>query len=156
MFDNMKTYNYIVCVITVLCGGMIVAGASAFPATFTENGPGPGFWPMCLGCLMLLAAAILLAYTCWRKSELEACSVKLTGKANRRVYLMMLMAVLFCVLFQVIGFYAAALIFIPSIMLLMDYHDVRIMAATTVGTVLFIYVVFGILLHTKMPQSVFL
>ena len=41
-------------------------------------------------------------------------------------------------------------------MKLMDYHNKKGILLTTVLTIAFIYLVFGVLLHTKMPQSLFL
>ena len=50
----------------------------------------------------------------------------------------------------------ASALLIPATMKLMDFHDKKIIAMTTVGTIAFIYIIFGLLLHTQMPQSMFL
>ncbi len=59
-------------------------------------------------------------------------------------------------LINLLGFYVASALLIVAIMRLMDYHNNKVIAITTVLTLVFIYVVFGVLLHTKMPQSIFL
>jgi hypothetical protein len=41
-------------------------------------------------------------------------------------------------------------------MLLMDYKRKLVITLTAALTLLFIYLVFGLFLHTQMPQSVFL
>lgn len=38
----------------------------------------------------------------------------------------------------------------------MDYRNYKVIGLTTVLSLLFIYLVFGMLLHTQMPQSVFM
>ena len=69
---------------------------------------------------------------------------------------MMGFVVLFCVLISILGFYPAAALMIPAVMHLMDYRNYKVIGLTTVLCLLFIYLVFGMLLHTQMPQSVFM
>ena len=76
--------------------------------------------------------------------------------ANRQVYVMMALLVLFCGLIHLIGFYAAAVVLIPCIMHRLECRDKKLMLFTAVGVTLFIYLVFGQLLHTSLPSSVFL
>ena len=59
-------------------------------------------------------------------------------------------------LINLLGFYLAAACLIPAVMKLMDYHNKKYIALTTIGTIVFIYLVFGMLLHTNMPESIFL
>lgn len=153
---NMASCNYIVSVLGVLVGAAIMLAASEFPLEFTENGPGPGFWPFSLGTALALAAAMLLVYTISCKKDLTEQLVALTLPANKRVYVAMLIVAAYCGLIAVLGFYPASALLIPAIMKLLDFHDKKIIAMTTVGTIVFIYVIFGVLLHTKMPQSMFL
>ena len=49
--NNMAVCNYIVGVLGAVIGGLIMQAAAAFPLEFTENGPGPGFWPFTLGAV---------------------------------------------------------------------------------------------------------
>ncbi len=130
--------------------------SSAFPMAFTENGPGPGFWPFSLGSGMVVAAVLVLVYNWMNKEEVAKQEVSLATPANRRVYMLMAMLVVFCGLIELLGFYGAGLVLIPSIMLLMDFHDKKVIAMSTVGTLAFIYIVFSLVLGTQMPQSMFL
>lgn len=50
--NNMAVCNYIVGVLGAVIGGLIMQAAAAFPLEFTENGPGPGFWPFTLGAVL--------------------------------------------------------------------------------------------------------
>lgn len=152
---NMAVCNYVISILGLLIGGGIMNAASEFPLEFTVNGPGPGFWPFSLGVALSAAALILFVYTFLHKEDLSQTRVALTLPANRRVYLMMAVIAVYCLLISLLGFYPASAVLIPIVMRLMDYHNKKVMAITTVCTIIFIYLVFGELLHTQMPQSVF-
>ncbi|MDO4178891.1 MAG: tripartite tricarboxylate transporter TctB family protein [Phascolarctobacterium sp.] len=153
---NMKKCNYVVGVLGIVIAGMIMQAAAAFPMEFTTNGPGPGFWPFALGGALFICAAILLGYTVINGTELASQEVKLTGPANKRVYQMMGIVVCFTILISLIGFYAAAIVTIPAVMYLVDYREKKGIALTTMGTVVFIYLVFGMLLKTQLPKPFFM
>ena len=156
MMNNMTICKYIVGIVGMVLGGLIMSAAAAFPMQFTENGPGPGFWPFSLGCALAVAALVLLVFTFMKRADLAQQKVNLTTAANKRVYIMMGLVVLFCVFINLLGFYPAAALLIIATMKLMDYHNKKGILLTTVLTLAFIYLVFGVLLHTKMPQSLFL
>lgn len=156
MMNNMTICNYIVGIVGMVLGGLIMSAAAAFPLQFTENGPGPGFWPFSLGCALAVAALVLLVFTFTKRADLAQQKVNLTTAANKRVYIMMGLVVLFCVFINLLGFYPAAALLIIATMKLMDYHNKKGILLTTALTLAFIYLVFGVLLHTKMPQSLFL
>ena len=153
---NMANCNFLVSVLGMLIGAAIMNAASEFPLAFTENGPGAGFWPFTLGAALAVAAVVLLVYTFTAKAELSKQTVALTLEANKRVYVMMGIVTVYCALISVLGFYPASALLIPATMKLMDFHNKKVIAMTTVGTIAFIYIIFSLLLHTQMPQSMFL
>ena len=153
---NMANCNFVVSIIGMMIGAAIMNAASEFPLEFTENGPGAGFWPFALGTALTIAAVVLLIYTISNKKELSKELVALTLPANMRVYMMMAIIVVYVGLINVLGFYPASALLIPATMKLMDFHNKKVIAMTTVGTIAFIYLVFSVLLHTQMPQSMFL
>lgn len=154
--NNMAVCNYIVGALGAVIGGLIMQAAAAFPLQFTENGPGPGFWPFSLGAVLCAVAVFLLLYTFCNKTELAGEQVTLTTTGNKRVYMMMCLVLLFCVLINLLGFYLAAAVLIPLVMRLMDYRNNKVIVLTTVLTLVFIFLIFGLLLHTQMPQPIFL
>ncbi len=154
--NNMTVCNYIVGIAGIVLGGLIMNAAAEFPMEFTVNGPGPGFWPFSLGALLLAAAVFLLGYTFWQKENLSQVRVALTTAANRRVYMMMGVAVVFCALISLLGFYPAAFLVILAVMRVMDYRNKKVMLLTAVCTIVFIYIVFGMVLRTQMPESIFM
>ena len=153
---NMANCNFVVSILGMMIGAAIMNAASEFPLEFTENGPGAGFWPFALGAALTIAAVVLLIYTISNKKELSKEFVALTLPANMRVYMMMAIIVVYVGLINVLGFYPASALLIPATMRLMDFQNKKVIAMTTVGTIAFIYLVFSVLLHTQMPQSMFL
>ena len=153
---NMANCNFVVSILGMMIGAAIMNAASEFPLEFTENGPGAGFWPFALGTALTIAAVVLLVYTISNKKELSKELVALTLPANMRVYMMMAIIVVYVGFINVLGFYPASALLIPATMKLMDFHNKKVIAMTTVGTIAFIYLVFSVLLHTQMPQSMFL
>ena len=153
---NMANCNFLVSILGMLIGAAIMNAASEFPLAFTENGPGAGFWPFTLGAALTVAAVVLLVYSFTAKAELSKQTVALTLEANKRVYMMMGIVTVYCGLISVLGFYPASALLIPATMKLMDFHNKKVIAMTTVGTIAFIYIIFSLLLHTQMPQSMFL
>ena len=153
---NMANCNFVVSILGMMIGAAIMNAASEFPLEFTENGPGAGFWPFALGTALTIAAVVLLIYTISNKKELSKELVALTLPANMRVYMMMAIIVVYVGFINVLGFYPASALLIPATMRLMDFHNKKVIAITTVGTIAFIYLVFSVLLHTQMPQSMFL
>ena len=153
---NMANCNFVVSILGMMIGAAIMNAASEFPLEFTENGPGAGFWPFALGTSLTIAAVVLLIYTISNKKELSKELVALTLPANMRVYMMMAIIVVYVGLINVLGFYPASALLIPATMKLMDFHNKKVVAMTTVGTIAFFYLVFSVLLHTQMPQSMFL
>lgn len=153
--DTMKEWNNIISIITALIGAGIITLANKFPIKFGGD-PGAGFWPCMLGVLLVICAIMLFISNIIHKDKEEKKSVVLNSAANKCVYSMMGIIVIFCVGLYVLGFYISTLIFIPTVMYLLDVRDKKIMAMTSVITVVAIYVVFGMLLKTQLPSPIFL
>ena len=153
---SMKLCNFVVFVLGLLIGGAIMGASARFPMEITEQGPGPGFWPFLLGLALAVAALVLAVYTFYHRRELAEEQVALGTAANRQVYVVMGLIAVFCGLIHLIGFYAAALLLVPCIMYRLECRDKTLRLLTAVGVTLFIYLVFGQLLHASLPSSVFL
>ena len=153
---SMKFCNFVVFVMGMVIGGAIMGASAGFPMEITEQGPGPGFWPFLLGLALTVAAFVLVVYTLCHRQELTEEKVILSTAANRQVYVVMALIVLFCGFIHLIGFYAAAVVLVPCVMYRLECRDKKLMLFTAVGVTLFIYLVFGQLLHTSLPSSVFL
>ena len=83
--NNMAVCNYIVGVLGAVIGGLIMQAAAAFPLEFTENGPGPGFWPFTLGAVLGAVSVLLLLYTFINKTDLHGVKVQLSFLKRRLI-----------------------------------------------------------------------
>ena len=153
---SMKLCNYVVFIMGMVIGGAIMGASAGFPMEITEQGPGPGFWPFLLGLALTVAALALAVYTLYHRHALAEEKVALGTAANRQVYVVMGLIAVFCGLIHLTGFYIASLLLVPCIMYRLECRDKKLMLLTAVGVTLFIYLVFGQLLHTSLPSSVFL
>lgn len=152
---NMKKWNYIISVLMLVIGAGIVVLSSKFKIKFGAGDPGAGFWPMILGVLIILLSIILLLSSMANKSRLEEKTFTIATDANKRVYLIMGVVTVFCVILYIMGFYIAAALFVPAVMYLLEVRNLKKIIVTTVLTLLAIYVVFGILLQITLPGPIF-
>jgi hypothetical protein len=153
---SMLVCNYVVSVVFLALGGAMMYGAAAFPMAMTEQGPGPGFWPFCLGAVLVAASLILFLFSLFHREDMAAKQVAFTMESNRPVYKAMGLLVLLCAAIVVLGFFPALVIFIPALMYLLRCRNLRWIGGTTLGVIVFVYVVFGMVLNTQFPQSIFL
>ena len=148
---NMKKANYIISAIMFLVGIGIVALASSLKIKLGEA----GFWPMLLGALIIVFSAVLLISTIKNKKKLEEKTFTISTPANIRVYILFGVIILFCVILYFLGFYVGILLFIPTVMYLLEVRSVKRIALTTVITLVAIYVLFGMLLNITLPAPIF-
>lgn len=153
---SMLVCNYFVSAVFLVLGGAMAYGALEFPLAMTEHGPGPGFWPFCLGGTLVAVSLFLFCFSLWHREALKARQVAFATEANVPVYKAMGLLVLLCAAIGVLGFFPALAVFIPALMYLLRCRNPRWISGTTVGVILFVYVVFGLVLNTQFPQSVFL
>lgn len=154
--DNMKKWNYVISGVVALFGAAIILLASKFTVKLGVGDPGAGFWPLILGCILVFLSVIQLIRTITHGKQEENKKVILNAQANKRVYIAMLIILLFCVILYFLGFYIAALFFIPAIMKLMEVKDNKKIVLTAIITVVAVYVLFGVLLKTPLPEPIFI
>lgn len=92
---DMKLCNYLIGVLGLLLGLFMMHSASAFSLSMTETGPGAGVWPFALGVVLALAGLVLLGHTFWNRKSLAVRLVVINTPASLRIYIVMVLAVLF-------------------------------------------------------------
>jgi membrane protease YdiL (CAAX protease family) len=153
--NNMKKWNYAISAIVTVLGSIIIYLAAGLPLSTGTGDPGAGFWPSMLGVLLIILAIILTITTLVKRKDLEKIPVILNQVANRRVYIMMGVIVAFLFVMKFLGFYIAAFVFIPTTMLVMGERSKKKMLLVSVLTLAAIYIVFELVLKTKMPLPFF-
>lgn len=153
---NMKLANYIIAGVGILVSAAMIALALALPVSPGTGDPGAGFWPLILGALLMGLSVLLLIVSIADRKRLANKTFTLYLPANRRVYVTIALLIAFCIVLYTLGFYGAALLFIPAIMWILEERRIKVIAATTVLTVGGIWLIFGILLHIQLPMPVFM
>ena len=151
----MSFWNSIVAVFFAAIGVVMIALSRQFPIDFGTGDPGSGFWPVALGTIMI-ALSVLLFLQSLISPAVKSKMVNLASVPNYKVYMVMGLSVLFCVLVYLAGFLAAALIFIYLVSGIIGDagHKERILTALIIVAAL--YIIFTLILKTSLPLPIFL
>ena len=146
---NMKKCNYVISAVAAVLGVAIWALSAGLGIGFKEEGGiSAGTWPAITGGIMVGAALILLVMTLVNRKKYEEMEVVLGLPANRRVYLVMGIMVL--------GLYISGLILIPALMWVLGERNKKKTAIVTIVALAAIYVIFSLILGTKLPEPFFM
>lgn len=151
----MKKYNFVVAILSAAFGGAIF-WFSRDLTPFTEEGvPGEAFWPhliawlfVFLGILQVIEAVAFPAIYAGRVVDLHSPAVRVS-------YAGAIVAFLFGAAMTWFGFVAAAVLFIPAIMLLMGERRPVLVAGTAVGTVAVVWLFFVQVFNITLPTGAF-
>lgn len=154
---NMKKCNYVISAVAAVLGVAIWALSAGLGIGFKEEGGiSAGTWPAITGGIMVGAALILLVMTLVNGKKYEEMEVVLGLPANRRVYLVMGIMVVYCLLLNVLGLYISGLILIPALMWVLGERNKKKTAIVTIVALAAIYVIFSLILGTKLPEPFFM
>ena len=154
---NMKKCNYVISAVAAVLGVAIWALSAGLGIGFKEEGGiSAGSWPAITGGIMVGAALILLVMTLVNRKKYEEMEVVLGLPANRRVYLVMGIMVVYCLLLNVLGLYISGLILIPALMWVLGERNKKKTAIVTIVALAAIYVIFSLILGTKLPEPFFM
>ena len=154
---NMKKCNYVISAVAAVLGAAIWALSAGLGIGFKEEGGiSAGTWPAITGGIMFGAALILLVMTLVNRKKYEEMEVMLGLPANRRVYLVMGIMVVYCLLLNVLGLYISGLILIPVLMWVLGERNKKKTVIVTVAALAAIYVIFSLILGTKLPKPFFM
>lgn len=152
---NMKKWNYVIAIIIAALGIGVIAVNSKFPIEFGVGDPGAGFWPSMLGVLLIFLGILLAVMNTKNKAKEEAKTFTISLPQNMLVYKFMALTVAFCVVMYICGLLIAALVFIPVASYMLGGRGKAILILDVVF-VLVLYVAFVKLLHTPLPEPIWL
>ena len=123
----------------------------------TEFAPGPGFAPVWLSAIGLCVSLMIAAHGLWamrsgEDSDQRAAPALETGGLVR-VALTLLGLVAMVLLVEPLGLVAAILLFLLYLTLFVQRHGVAVGIGASVGTVVFVYVVFVYFLEVPVPKG---
>ncbi|MCI5902864.1 MAG: tripartite tricarboxylate transporter TctB family protein [Blautia sp.] len=150
---SMKKCNYIISVVTAVIGGIILyLSLDLGFGIKAKGGTRSGTWPGVIGILLIVFAIVLCITTIKNKQKYEENKIKLTLPENKRVYVIMVVFVVFSVLLTYFGIYIAGALMIPTVMLILGEKNKKTIALVTVFTLIAIYLIFEVALKTKLPK----
>lgn len=154
---SMKKCNYVISAVTGALGVIILILSAGLGVGFkAEGGISAGTWPAIMGGIMTGAAVILLIMTLSNRKKYEEMEVTLKLPANKRVYVVMGVMAVYCVLLNILGIYISGVILIPVLMLILGERNKKKMAVVTVATLIGIFIIFNLILGTKLPEPFFM
>ncbi len=154
---SMKKCNYVISAVTGVLGVIILILSAQLGTGFkADGGISTGTWPAIMGGIMTVAAIVLLVMTLANRKKYEEMEVALKMPANKRVYAVMGVMVLYCVLLRILGIYLSGAVLIPVLMWMLGERDKKKTAIVTAVTLAGIFVIFNLILGTKLPEPFFM
>ena len=162
----MKKYNIGLSVFFILLGSAVIFYSRNLKAA--EEGFGAGTWPTFLGGILILLSVYLLWQSLTAKkmdahpesaekepseTDVEKEPIQFASKGMKRVYLVCAVLIAFTVILQWVGFYLACVFMLPLVMLVMGEKRPLALLLITGGVILAVYLIFGLVLHTPLPQG---
>lgn len=155
VMKSMRFWNMIVSALFSLFGGAIILLSQSFPKDVGTGDPGSGFWPISLGSLMI-ALSILLLIQGLASPNIKEKTLNLMSDANKKVYGVMGLSVLFCVFTYLLGFIVSAFLFVYLAMSLLGVQSRKEKIATSLIINVALYLLFTVALKTFLPLPIFL
>lgn len=154
---SMKKCNYVISAVTGALGVIILILSAGLGVGFkAEGGISAGTWPAIMGGIMTGAAVILLIMTLSNRKKYEEMEVALKLPANKRVYIVMGIMAIYCVLLNFLGLYISGVILIPVLMWILGERNKKKMAIVTAAALIGIFIIFNLILGTKLPEPFFM
>lgn len=154
---SMKKCNYVISAVTGVLGVIILILSAQLGIGFkADGGISTGTWPAIMGGIMTGAAVILLIMTLSNRKKYEEMEVALKLPANKRVYVVMGIMAVYCVLLNILGIYISGVILIPVLMWILGERNKKKMVVVTAATLIGIFIIFNLILGTKLPEPFFM
>jgi hypothetical protein len=126
----------VVALLVVLLGVTVIVGSWKLGSGWTSDGPGAGYFPFYIGCILCISGAGILVQGLMAKNknhEIFVDSVQL-----RRVLSVLLPALVYVVAVQFIGLYVASALYIALFMIILGkYSRVKSVIVAVCVVVLF-------------------
>ncbi len=150
----MKKVGNVIAIVLLAISIFVFIKGNTFPGA--QNGaPGPGFFPMMLACL-LAGLCILELLVSKKMKETEEDATRLFSKENAKVWVSLGITVGYLLLIALIGFIFATIVYL---FVMFWYYKIRnkiVLCLVPVGTSIFLYTVFTVLLKVQLPHGIFI
>jgi len=134
--------------LSVVAVGVLFFAYSLMLPYKSEIGPGPGFFPIWLSGLLILLGATYL-YQSWKGND--SANDKPSREGAKNIVFILVCMILFVLLLRTLGFMVCGAAFLFA--LLFRSYKWFVNLAISVGTSVFLYVLFSILLGVQLPVN---
>ena len=144
----MKKGNLILAGVFALLAAATILQSVSYPAG-QDGIPGPGFFPIIIAVLMLLASASLTISSLRIKTE-EDVPLKLLTADNKRAYAAMAVMLVYVLVMPLLGFCVTSFLLLFGMIKWLSAYKPMICALVAGAVVGMIYVVFGVVLGVSL------
>lgn len=151
----MKTANYFISLITALVGALFLWIGRDYGRYSLDGVTTAASWPTIL-CVVLIVLAVLLALsTALDKRDIPA-PIRLNSPEFRAVLHTIILILAYMVSFRLLGCLISNLIFVPLFLLSFGERSWKTIVLYDLGLLAFIYVVFEIVLSSRLAPPFFM
>ena len=144
----MKKGNLILAGVSILLAAATIVRSVSYPAG-QDGIPGPGFFPIIIAALMILASVSLVITSLRIKPE-EDMPLKLLGADNKRAYLTMAVMIVYVIAMPLLGFCVSSFLLLFGMIRWLSSYKPLVCALVAAAVVGMIYVVFGVVLGVSL------
>ena len=150
----MKKANVITGVVFLALSIFAYMQAQKMVGKIMTDALGPGFWPKVLGLMMgVLSLALIVEGLFGKQAEGEKVPIAFGTEGFHRVLKLFAVLIVFGAILYFLGIYVGILFMMPLCMWLHGERNKKILVGLTVGSCLFIYLVFGLALRVPLPMG---
>ena len=150
----MKKANVITGVVFLALSVFAYMQAQKMVGKIMTDALGPGFWPKVLGLVMgVLSLALIVEGLFGKQAEGEKVPIAFGTDGFHRVLKLFAVLIVFGAILYFLGIYVGILFMMPLCMWLHGERNKKILVGLSVGSCLFIYLVFGLALRVPLPMG---
>jgi putative tricarboxylic transport membrane protein len=143
------TANVVGCIFFLIVGIWFLVNSLFLTGTQNSMDVGPAAFPI-LSSIGIIIASLFYMIREVRKKNGKS-SEKITISNRFKVYISMILLVVYILIIQFAGYYIASIVFIPLFLYIVGVKNIVKFIPVSAGFILFVYVVFDLLLEVPMP-----
>jgi putative tricarboxylic transport membrane protein len=143
------TANVVGCIFFLIVGIWFLVNSLFLTGTQNSMDVGPAAFPT-LSSIGIILASLFYMIREVRKKNGQS-SEKITISNRFKVYISMILLVVYILIIQLAGYYIASVVFIPLFLYIVGVKNILKLIPVSAGFILFVYVVFDLLLEVPMP-----
>lgn len=151
----MKTANYIISAITAAVGAVFLWVGQSYGAHSLDGVTTAASWPNLLSAILIGLSVLLAASTALSRKDAPA-PLQFKSPEFQAVLRTILLVLAYTVSFCYLGCLLTNLIFVPIFLLTFGERNWKILVFYDVGLLVFVYVVFELILSSRLARPFFL